>query len=400
MRTVLLTLFAAVVAFAATPRAIATDRFYPDLEASSPNGRFTLTAVSPDNAGGRMPFARNFVFTMTDSQTDEVVWLREQPLREPSPRRISVHHDGWVGIWTAFDTVIILEKGTANRLVEHRLFDSFSEEEMDRHVWDTTAGYMWAQFAMWCWIDYDGRPHFVTRPFWARRVVVDAQHGLVIDDAAGELLEACRAFENRVVIDTLDRIDPNDIDMEDAADRRSLRDLTRTVIVAGQNGVVEAVEHLWHIEAAGDPSVPDLVVHPDLSTITRRPSVALNELRFAAQMSLRLLGEEPSELRATYLLVRVNGRLARTIAPVPTGDRNAANGSIEQGMAITTMIKNLGLPDCEDFGDYYEYHLTPEGEDPVSVRVEVDTWHGLVKGVEVRKAIWLDGAAWVELLRL
>src|SRR5829696_375234 len=97
--------------------------YYPDREATSVGGRYTLEARSPHNGtipyrDGRMPadefpakyrqHQRNFRYRLLDNRAAapagpdgvRVVWERWQPLRENSPHELLVSADGWAVIRT------------------------------------------------------------------------------------------------------------------------------------------------------------------------------------------------------------------------------------------------------------------------------------------------------------
>src|SRR4051794_3919560 len=97
--------------------------FYPDCEATSPNGKFRLEARSPHNGminhqDGRTPSEDEYAFKYRDYQRDfryqlvdttstslasqlfgkkggHVVWERWQERREDSPHELIVSDEGW-----------------------------------------------------------------------------------------------------------------------------------------------------------------------------------------------------------------------------------------------------------------------------------------------------------------
>jgi hypothetical protein len=91
----------------------ATPVFYHDTHAVSENGRYKVEAKSPDNEGGnwKKPFARNFIYTLTDLHTKKTLWERKQGKEEASCRALYPDDDGWVVIATgANDLILALQR--------------------------------------------------------------------------------------------------------------------------------------------------------------------------------------------------------------------------------------------------------------------------------------------------
>jgi hypothetical protein len=65
--------------------AMATPRSFPDVKATSENGRFVFEAKSPDNAREFAFFQSNFTLTLTDMRTKAVMWQRKQA-KDEGPR--------------------------------------------------------------------------------------------------------------------------------------------------------------------------------------------------------------------------------------------------------------------------------------------------------------------------
>jgi hypothetical protein len=189
------TLLAILIAAAAIPRPVtATDRFYPNIAATSPNGRWRLEAASPDNTPDRIaPFAANFIYVMHDTTAAKPVWTRAQPKtnryaeqakREGSPIAAFVHDSGAVVVWTAFNDLLVLDaKGVVT--LEVPICDSIPAAEKEAYVHWTTGGFSWSGDSHWYFFTANEKLHFGIRTRWDRRILLctsDAK--LVADEAA------------------------------------------------------------------------------------------------------------------------------------------------------------------------------------------------------------------------
>ena len=173
--------------------ACATDRYYRDTFAISPDGRYRVDAKSPDNAAGEMrPFASDFTYTLTDQRTKQVVWTRRQPMsrrkassyasrEESPPTSLFVRNDGLVVAGLAGDSIMILEPEDGQKRGEAPILRAFPAVQLDAFVSQTTAGPMWQRGSMWYFVDAaqakgkGARAYFVVRPYWGHRIVVDLE---------------------------------------------------------------------------------------------------------------------------------------------------------------------------------------------------------------------------------
>jgi hypothetical protein len=86
--------FAVSVVLALVHPASGTNRYYANVVAVSADGKLRLEAKSPDNADGkRRPFAKDFVYVLSETATGRPLWDRK-PGRERPPVRAWVHDGG------------------------------------------------------------------------------------------------------------------------------------------------------------------------------------------------------------------------------------------------------------------------------------------------------------------
>jgi len=181
----------------------ATDLYFGDLEKVSPNGRYWLTARSPDNAGPARskPFQSDFVYVMRDTVAKRVLWTKKQPGRrasglsdEGSPVNLLVLDDGWAILWLrGYELIAVSPRGEETAKISI-LYDAFSEEERKAHIDWTTAGPMWDSSYHYC-ASYRGSPYFVVCTAWRHRVIFDMARGQLVVDA-GPIKEVLNRVEH------------------------------------------------------------------------------------------------------------------------------------------------------------------------------------------------------------
>jgi hypothetical protein len=184
-------------------RAEGTDRFYRDVTAVSADGKLRLEAKSPDNAGGRdQPFAKNFVYVLTEAATGRHLWDRKQGEREGPPLRAFVHDGGWVVVRTGYDELLLFDPRGVAALNLDILRDAIPAAEVKAHVRNTTAGPMWADYSHWYFFTWGGRPFFGFRTWWDRRVIISLREAKAVPDE-GAIRHAANAAEREFVLATL-----------------------------------------------------------------------------------------------------------------------------------------------------------------------------------------------------
>jgi hypothetical protein len=119
----------------------ATDRFYGDLKANSPNGRFHAEAKSPANRRGncKTPFQRDFTVTFTDTRTRQAMWSWKQRKDDASPSELIPTDDGYLIMLDAWDAYCVFDtKGVRTDVLD--VLNSLPEQEKKAFTDWTTAG--------------------------------------------------------------------------------------------------------------------------------------------------------------------------------------------------------------------------------------------------------------------
>ena len=171
-----------------------TDLYFRDLEATSPSGRYRLTAKSPGNAtpsSRQTPFQQDFVYLFRDTKAGKDLWTRKQPEDKPTviqdeegkpdvyrnwkenpPVGLYVQDDGWSVLWLAGDELAAIRRDGKETGRVDILSDALSNEERKHYVHYTTAGLMWGRERSY-FTTQEGRSYFVVRTWWGHRV----EHG-------------------------------------------------------------------------------------------------------------------------------------------------------------------------------------------------------------------------------
>ena len=198
-------------------QAWATDRYYEDLSAESPSGRYQVEAKSPDNAvpGKRLAFQSSFVYTCRDTSGNGVVWTRKQPKpeartarkakaspyvrEEDSPVALFVSDAGWTVIRTGWDQLIAVDVTGHDRWRVELLSEGFTKEERAAYVVETTAGPFWSGFSQWYFLDGENQSLFVIRPWWGRHILVNIESGKFVAETLA-LAKLAAAYEHNYVV--------------------------------------------------------------------------------------------------------------------------------------------------------------------------------------------------------
>ncbi len=372
--------------------ACATDRFYLDSFAISPDGRYRVDAKSPDNAPGvSRPFARSFTYTLTDQSTKTVVWTRRQPMsrekassytswKEPSPTSLFVRNDGLVVAGLADDSILVLEPDDGQKRGSAQILSAFPAVQQDLFVSQTTAGPMWAQGSSWYFVDAvpakgkAARAYFVVRPYWGHRIVVDLEAVEHVDlgafhsaaSAAGlaetdelrrGIIAACIAEETRSALAALEQEATSTSVDEDYARHHEVSAALTSVIllrIAEAGPLLEKIEvkdrsgrrYPWSLE-------PDL--RAALRAIGRTPRPYVGSDFLGAMLGSSSTGSSGEEAERV---------------PVPTDVRVENASLIKAGMPSQRMVDLIGLPDARMYtADGFAVDYDIDGAAPRTLRV-------------------------------
>lgn len=169
----------------------ATDRFFRNLEVTSPNGRFRVEAKSPDNVEGprSKPFQSNFLYRFLEEGGDLEVWSRQQPVApdgqralEGPPVAIHVSNDSWVVVRTANALLVVVDPSGQDRLRIDILGSLFPDSLRSvRYQRISSAGTQWG--AAYChpyFVALGGKTHFCLTTWWGERLLINLPAGCAV----------------------------------------------------------------------------------------------------------------------------------------------------------------------------------------------------------------------------
>ncbi len=364
----------------------ATPRYYADQDVTSPDGRYRLTAVSPDNEGEHpRPFADDFVYTLTDTETGAEIYQRTQPDTEGSPMSVYLDDSGWCVAYTSRERLVAISPRDGSVRLQTRILDHFTDHERDTYVHWTTAGPRWTEGSRWWFLVHEDRTHFVMRPWWERAVVLDLTRERIVEEPGSALSEAIdadmRSWAVKMVRAGVE-------DAHGAKDWKFWRQVRTAAIVAGRQGLRDAIPDLKQLEQDTSQYSCSFTLTLDEESdgwIDPFGAMCEMQLRQAAQLSLRRLGETPRRLPGVvFRPVGAEGYL-------PTGEHETdpalGLARVEPGMIAKQVLHLAGGPDLVRRNEWiWEYDL--DGDDPATAVVKW-TPDGTVESVTRGPPAWL-----------
>lgn len=380
----------------------ATPRYYSDRIAHSPNGRYRLEARSPANAGGEStPFADNFVYSLYDETTGDLVWQRAQPRDESSPVRLFLHDDAWATIWTGGDELFVLEPVTAQVAVKIRLLDEFTQQENEAHVSWTTAGPMWTAFSHWYYLERGDELFFVVRPAWQNRVILDITGRRLCPRNDPSLLPDCFRVEREFVLEALERGAENIGRLEQEEEWERTYRVQTAAIIAAQNGeraAVPLLSTLQHRNDSGSSSVvPDFNAGASSDEINPFSWSSLT-LRRIVQDALRMLGERPEELPCTFFrLAGADYSDPYILLPPLPAPRATRVDLVQEGASAMQVLQAVGPPDdVIHYQRAWEYSM--DATEPYTLRLIFSDEHRVAVIERLKPPLWQKPDEWVSRL--
>lgn len=415
--------------------AMATDRYYPNRSAISPDGRYRVDAKSPENPaeGWGRPFAANFVYTLTDTRTGKAVWTRPQPMQrtkgdsrgyaaEGSPMAVFVDNTGLVAAHVAGEALVLLSASTGQKHGEIDLLRSFPAAQQDRHVMNTTAGPMWTQNSRWAFLRIPGDGDrsdtllFVVRPFWGHRLVIDANRARLIDlgewaasrvdsdlaSAQPEVARIMRAVltaERSAAAEELERATKDTAAFDALFTQQGAGQQWRVITaahLAGQLRVTEAIPSLRKLEA----SLAGRVVAD-----RRGWATAVEELLGPVRLALRRLGEIPQPgfgvqlhiMKQTEFSVSADADAPPLKLWVSVQERVTNAPKVNSGMTVKELADLIGSPDAravEGASADLAYDYDIDADPPYTLRVRINPPANTIRSVQrITPPVWQDPTA-------
>ncbi len=392
----------------------ATNRYFPDLEARSPDGRFRVEARSPDNAkssdGAGVPrqilFQGNFVYRLFDKSQEREIWSRKQPMqseglspKEGPPAAVYVSNNGWVVIrtedlGTRCELVAVTPTGQDKLRVDILKELLPHDETFIQYVSIGSGGEHWGEDYCHSYVTpLHGKPHFCLTTWWGKRLLVDLPEGTIVKDPSVHEPKLARAEEAFVLAtlkattlwkyDLREKINPG---LAEASPGPSVKQVIGAMLMASRMKLDGAVASIRELESC--PIVLTTVGGRspyEASPGGIRPGVYQNlTVRQTAQLCLRRLGVRPSAYQATKLY-RAD-RYWHPQDPLPF-QREKRITDLKPGMIPERVLKLIGAPDFIINGAW-EYDL--DGEDASTL---VITWKAKGCG-KIQKLIppkWRNG---------
>jgi hypothetical protein len=353
------------------PLALATDRFFGDFEVSSPDGRFLLTAKSPDNAlppDKRPPFQSDFTFALVDTTTGDILWTRENT--DWAPTDLWVHTDASVVINDRGTNFIAIRSLTGELRVEAGLGQLIPEADWSNgNISQTSIGPMWQGGALFAFFEDGGEVYFGCRTGWDHVFALDFNKGRALAAPPARLIAAMDRAVTSTAIAVLER---------EAAESSATRadpmsysaPLWDAIEAAGRLKIRSAVPSLRRLE-----SIPPTIAmegSPSASNDADDPTLEVHNLRQIVRLALRRLGEAPQPLPCTYLAAAASTARHDHVDSLPA-DRLARAARLPARVTKADLLAALGPPEfmIEYWGGAYhqfngvqiwEYELEDSGE--------------------------------------
>ncbi|MGE6756644.1 hypothetical protein ACQKGO_01425 [Corallococcus interemptor] len=347
-----------------------TTLFHADLRETSPDGRFVLTARSPDNAtnsheNGLTPSAKKLPFgrpafqgsfhyrlleQVPESVEPRVFWERWQKDGELSPHEVLVSDGGWSVIRThGFDPEVVAVSPSGQDVLRVWIPGLKQEAEGDCLIWRplhamwTTAGVFWSG-ASWPYFFHDGgTDFFVWRTHWGQRLVLDLTHAALVPEQESpvDVMDATEQREVSVLLSELTeqleevRAFFTDPDAPRPIRPKALRALA-AIHLAGVHRLQACLPLLQEWESVDLPwSTGSSLAFPGASLEAQR-------FRPLVQHTMRLLGTKPRGL-APYRFIDHHETWRSVPECLP--DRRERARALKQNMRARDVLLQMGNPD-------------------------------------------------------
>ncbi|WP_120544667.1 hypothetical protein [Corallococcus terminator] len=358
---------------------------YADRVATSPEGRFTLTAHSSDDGTAPQPpgppvSTEGFAFKGHELQNGfryrlmehspgspeaRVVWERWQVGRENSPHELHVSDDGWSVLRThGFNPEVIAVAPSGRDAVRVRIHGpertpvqceapvAGSHDWLALRMVGSTGGMFWTSNAWPYFFRDGGTDFFVWRTHWGQRLVLDLTHAtLVPEDAADAArVHAMDAAEERGVSALLSELAERWEEVRALVAENGtsagpetldpLRDKLERVVAAlhlvGVHRIQACLPFLQQWETV------DALLYTTSSIAGRGASLEVQTFRPIAQHSQRLLGVSPLGFAAYRFL---DFDEARRQVPGHLTDRRERLMALKRKMSARQVLEQVGAPD-------------------------------------------------------
>ncbi len=404
-----------------------TTVFFPDCEATSPNGRFTLDARSPSRLEERVG-QYDFLYRLFDG--DRVVWEREQGLGEPWPHQVLVSDDGWSILRTHGNpprVIAVSPDGHDTIHVVLRTCSAGVPTQGEPGPWRVrqcewvinppyffTGGLWWAGESWPYFFQVDGTAWFVWRTSWGPRLVIDLTHGLLAPEdspARAAIIRAMDEEEKRGAYLLLWKLAARLYEVQQFAsspERPSigekpsplhvqLRRVQPALKLVGLHRCEEALPVLRFWERIDYQGSSESCTAMGAGWV-----VESQAFRPHVQHALRLLGAEPQGYAAYHF--RPGRERARLPVPEHVALRRESAEKLDPGMSAEQVLQRVGAPDhirrhwhegrkVHRWTEEWEYDFRVAGQ-WVTLRLTWDEHvsRGRISRLQEEPASWLQAA--------
>jgi len=346
--------------------------YYPNITATSPNGRLLLEAKTPDRLSTyrSRTSSQDFVYTLTDTETERVLWTRKQ--QEAMPTGAWVHDDGWIVIRTADNDIVAIDTLVGRKTVRLSVTDEFKKDRAsDRFVPKTRASTKWSTGSIWYFIEHDTQVLFVVRPWWGRRVLLDLTVGRVADPDDPELASACDEYEADWALESL-RSQADRVRDGQGLDQNGINLILEATNIVSAQRLDAALPDLRILEWWCDPKLTDVEFLPEDPLRLREVNIRWGsefETRQRVQHAIRRAGGTPSPAPATYFRYLESGEKREPILPTESSEKQLPTPDpFNSDSCGHSVIQLFGPPDFMNRNETWEYDV--DTNPPYTVRIQ------------------------------
>lgn len=333
---------------------------YPDITATSDNGEWRLAITG---SPGEYAFRNQGDFVYRLYKSDRLIWeRRSSEWLEDFPHEAWVSDDGWVVVriheWFHAGLFVLSpeERVTLRRLHCGMLEEDepgFLEDDAEEYAGWTSAGPFWSQSSIGYFIEHGGRPCWVIRTWWGRRVAIDLVGGKILDPSVLDDNQASsheRSLVQSALANGIAELEAISAKSPDHGEDTASLELYRSIITAtyhsGRLHLRDAIPYLRRLEKL--PLVSSSAIGPVTWAV-------LHTLRYrqAAKLSLLRLDQEPLWLSHYQLELHsvtptnnmgTAGEMFRF--PAQASERNV--DQLQPGRNQMELLLEMGAPDFID----------------------------------------------------
>jgi hypothetical protein len=371
-------------------------------------------------------FQSHFRYQLLETDTKQVLWERWQVEHEDSPHEVVASDEGWGVLRThGFKPEVVAISPSGQETLRVRIYGpevSPNEETVSRphtFAWlaqkliHSTAGMYWTASSWPFFLRHNNTFYFIWRTWWGQRLIMDLDHGCVLEDGKGvdeALGIAIAQKEGATAAALVSRLMPkvdeiNELlanrrekaeDTEDAEEPAIISDLHRlkaAINLIGFHRVDRCIPDLQAMEKLDCPAYST-----STTALRNEYSLQVQHFRPIIQHSLRLMGAVPSGF-ATYNFCRDKKLLS---IPDLIQNRLERTTSLNKQMNAFQVLELLGSPDfihrtSRKVGKFYVWperwdydFLTPNDWETLSLQWEEEGKKIWIADISRGPSTWMN----------